>query len=232
MTNLFRAFDPSSLGNISINWLSALIILLIIPITPYVIRTTNNISLKNIFVLINKEFISILTFKRSPGSTWFLLRFFWFIFLNNFIGLFPYIFTASSHISFTLGLALPIWTGHVLYSWFKQPNFMFAHLVPKGTPIPLIRFIVLIELVRSIIRPLTLRIRLIANLTAGHLLLCLLSSRISVSILSPTAILVLRRLVVLVVLEIAVSLIQAYVFTLLTTLYLEEVQTKTIIIKW
>lgn len=102
--------------------------------------------------------------------------------------------------------------------------------MPKGTPVPLIRFIVLIELVRRIIRPLTLSIRLIANLTAGHLLLCLLRSSIATTLLSPTAILVLRSLVILVLLEIAVSLIQAYVFTLLTTLYLEEVQTKTIII--
>lgn len=90
----------------------------------------------------------------------------------------------------------------------------------------------LIELVRRIIRPLTLSIRLMANLTAGHLLLCLLSSRITTSILSPTAIIVLSRLTILVVLEVAVSLIQAYVFTLLTTLYLEEVQTKAIITNW
>lgn len=100
--------------------------------------------------------------------------------------------------------------------------------MPKGTPGALIRFIVLIELVRNIIRPLTLRVRLIANMTAGHLLLCLLRSNIS--ILRPgVRVGVIAGLVLLVTLEIAVSLIQAYVFTLLFTLYLEEVQTKEII---
>ena len=230
MTNLFSAFDPSSLGGTSLNWISTLIVLILIPATPFLIPTTTKIRLKTLFSLLNKEFSSLLTSLATPGSSWFLLRFFWFIFINNFIGLFPYIFTSSRHISYTLGLALPMWTGHILYSWIKQPNYMFAHLVPKGTPIPLIRFIVLIELVRRIIRPLTLRIRLIANLTAGHLLLCLLSSSITATLLSPTAIIVLRRLVILVILEIAVSLIQAYVFTLLTTLYLEEVQTKAIML--
>ena len=86
-------------------------------------------------------------------------------------------------------------------------------------------FIVLIELVRNVIRPITLRVRLIANLTAGHLLLCLLRSNLRLELLSPGAIAVLSGLCLLIVLEVAVSLIQAYVFTLLTRLYLEEVQT-------
>lgn len=90
------------------------------------------------------------------------------------------------------------------------------------------RFIVIIELVRNVIRPLTLSVRLMANMTAGHLLLCLLRSNVSIRRMS-SSILVLSALVVLVILEIAVSLIQAYVFTLLSTLYLEEVQTKALL---
>ena len=153
---------------------------------------------------------------------------FFFIFVNNFLGLFPYIFARRRHLSFALRIALPLWGGHIVLSWVKQPTFALAHLVPKGTPGALIRFIVLIELVRNVIRPLTLSVRLIANMTAGHLLLCLLRSNVSISRLS-SSILVLSALVVLAILEIAVSLIQAYVFTLLSTLYLEEVQTKTLL---
>lgn len=113
----------------------------------------------------------------------------------------------------------------MVFSWYTQPQFALAHLVPRGTPGALMAFMVLIELVRNLIRPLTLRVRLIANLTAGHLLLCLIRSNISLEFLGPGAVLVISGLVLLVGLEIAVSLIQAYVFTLLISLYLEEVQT-------
>lgn len=115
--------------------------------------------------------------------------------------------------------------GHMAYSLAKQPQYALAHLVPLGTPPALTRFIVLIETVRNIIRPLTLRVRLIANLTAGHLLLCLLRALMPLSLLSPVALVTLSGLSALLILEVAVSLIQAYVFTLLARLYLEEVQT-------
>lgn len=90
-------------------------------------------------------------------------------------------------------------------------------------------FMVLIELVRNLIRPLTLRVRLMANLTAGHLLLTLLRANLQPNI-SPVLLISLTAIVLLIFLEIAVSLIQAYVFVLLSTLYLTEVQTKTLII--
>jgi len=150
--------------------------------------------------------------------------------VNNSLGLFPYIFTRTRHIVFALAIALPLWVGHVILSWSKQPQYALAHLVPSGTPVALMAFIVVIEFVRNIIRPLTLSVRLIANLTAGHLLLCLLRSNIPASERFIVCGLVLGCLVLLVVLEVAVSLIQAYVFTLLSSLYLEETQTKTIIL--
>ncbi len=151
------------------------------------------------------------------------------IIINNRYGLFPYIFTRTSHIVFALRTALPLWVGHVRYSWYVQSQHALAHLVPQGTPVALMSFIVLIELVRNLIRPFTLSVRLIANLTAGHLLLCLLSSRIPGAALGG-CVAVLAGLVLLVILEVAVSLIQAYVFTLLRSLYLEEVQTKPLVL--
>jgi ATP synthase subunit 6 len=99
-----------------------------------------------------------------------------------------------------------------LFSFFKESS---THLVPSGTPIGLIRFIVLIELVRQLIRPITLGVRLAANLTAGHLLLQLLSSiRLRVTVMSQLPLLVL---------ELLVAVVQGYVFVLLLTLYLSEV---------
>merc|ERR1719458_1335363 len=121
------------------------------------------------------------------------------------MGLAPYIFTSSSHISFTLTLAIPIWIGRIIFSIKNQYNSLFAHLVPRGTPVALIPIIVIIETVRNIIRPGTLSIRLAAR---GLVILGLII-----------------RLILLLCLELAVACIQAYVFTILRSLYLNELRT-------
>jgi len=100
---------------------------------------------------------------------------------------------------------------------------MFAHLVPSGSPGGLIPFMVIIELVRSLIRPLTLSVRLVANIVAGHLLLTLLSSAATPHSGYMVYLIVLISLVLLRTLETAVATIQAYVFSVLSTLYLAEV---------
>ena len=97
-----------------------------------------------------------------------------------------------------------------------------AHLVPLGTPYALIPFMVIIELVRSVIRPLTLSVRLAANIVAGHLLIVLIRNPIA-RINFNFIILVLSALLLLLILELAVSFIQAYVFRTLTSLYVIEV---------
>merc|ERR1711917_25772 len=104
--------------------------------------------------------------------------------------------------------------GRIIISIIFQYNNLFAHLVPKGTPGFLIPVIVIIETVSNIIRPLTLSIRLAANIVAGHLLLTLLGSQIS-NISFTTFFLLL-------LLEVAVACIQSYVFIILNSLYLNE----------
>lgn len=99
---------------------------------------------------------------------------------------------------------------------------MLAHLVPLGTPYVLMPFMVLIESVRNIIRPLTLSVRLAANIVAGHLLLTLLRSQCAPARLLLISPLILS-LILLGVLESAVALIQGYVFRVLRTLYVNEV---------
>lgn len=102
-----------------------------------------------------------------------------------------------------------------------QPNNLLSHLVPLGTPFGLIPVIVLIETVSSIIRPFTLAIRLAANIIAGHLLLTLLGSQ---GIFSNRKILMLLlvTLILLLILECAVACIQSYVYSILSSLYLNE----------
>merc|ERR1719153_2213968 len=137
------------------------------------------------------------------------------------MGLAPYIFTRSSHISFTLTLALPIWTGSIVFSIKNQYNRLFAHLVPRGTPVALIPVMVIIETVRNVIRPGTLSIRLAANIVAGHLLLTLSGSQ-GPLLGIVTLIGLFVGLILLLLLEVAVACIQSYVFTVLRSLYLAE----------
>lgn len=156
-----------------------------------------------------------------PGTIFIYISIFFFIIFSNFIGLFPYIFTRTSHLSITLTLALPLWLGRIFISIIYQYNNLFAHLVPLGTPRFLIPVIVIIETVSNVIRPLTLSIRLAANIVAGHLLLTLLGSQgPSLSIMNLTILFI--GLYLLLLLEIAVACIQSYVFIILNSLYLNE----------
>jgi len=102
---------------------------------------------------------------------------------------------------------------------------MLAHLVPLGTPAALLIFMVLIELIRNVIRPLTLSVRLAANIIAGHLLLNLLGRQAPSSTYGPL-IGIIVAIVLLGVLELGVALIQAYVFSVLRTLYFNEVNNR------
>ena len=122
----------------------------------------------------------------------------------------------------TLSLSMPLWVAFILYGWINHTQHMFAHLVPQGTPGPLIPFIVLIETIRNVIRPGTLAVRLAANIIAGHLLLTLLGSTgpsLSMSLVT----LLLISQILLLTLEAAVAVIQSYVFAVLRTLYAREV---------
>jgi len=178
-------------------------------------------SFTKIIFFLEKELKAVFGESVIQGTIFIFIRIFFFILFNNFMGLFPYIFTRRRHISFTLTLALPLWLGRILISILYQYNNLLAHLVPTGTPSFLIPVIVFIETVRNIIRPLTLSIRLAANMVAGHLLLTLLGSQ------GPTLrifnlILLIGGLFILLLLEVAVACIQSYVFTILSSLYLNE----------
>lgn len=221
MTNLFSIFDPLVLF-FPVNWLSVVTALVILPNIFWLVKNQLFSSLSLLWKFLFAELHAVLGTQIIPGGATICATFFRFIALNNFLGLFPYIFTASRHLTFTISLALPLWLGYTLTAWTTTPISILAHLVPNGTPYPLTPFIVLIELTRNIIRPLTLSVRLAANIVAGHLLLTLLRSQAS-NPLYPVFLCVLRALILLTILESAVALIQAYVFSILSTLYVNEV---------
>lgn len=223
ITNLFSVFDPStSIFNISINWISTLIGIFIVPIIFWVIPSRLNIIWNLITITLHKEFKNLLGPNSINGRTFMFISVFSLILFNNFIGLFPYIFTRSSHLVFTLTLSLPLWIRFIVYGWFNHTQHIFAHLVPQGTPAVLMPFIVCIETIRNLIRPGTLAVRLAANIIAGHLLITLLGntgSSLSYYLLS----VLLLTQIALITLETAVSIIQSYVFAVLRTLYSSEV---------
>ena len=204
-----------------INWRSIFICSFFFPQLFWLVNSQISKSFLNIIFFLKKELDAVFGDFIIPGTIFIFVSIFFFIIFSNFIGLIPYIFTSTSHLSITLVLALPIWLGTILFSIIFQYNNLLAHLVPLGTPSFLIPIIVIIETVRNVIRPITLSIRLAANMVAGHLLLTLLGSQ-GPSSSSLVLVILLVSLVLLLILEVAVACIQSYVFTILSSLYLNE----------
>nr|YP_009648526.1 ATP synthase F0 subunit 6 [Micromus angulatus]AMW67869.1 ATP synthase F0 subunit 6 [Micromus sp. YW-2016]ARO47897.1 ATP synthase F0 subunit 6 [Micromus angulatus]QCE31817.1 ATP synthase F0 subunit 6 [Micromus angulatus] len=223
MTNLFSMFDPSTnILNLSLNWMSSLLGLMIIPYTFWILPNRFTFLWNKILITLHMEFKTLLGMNGHLGSTFIFISLFSMIVFNNFMGLFPYIFTSTSHMSMTLALALPLWMSFMLYGWINHTNHMFAHLVPQGTPSILMPFMVCIETISNFIRPGTLAVRLAANMIAGHLLLTLLGSTGPSMNLILINILLITQIALL-TLESAVAIIQSYVFAVLSTLYSSEV---------
>nr|YP_010035826.1 ATP synthase F0 subunit 6 [Brontispa longissima]QQQ89070.1 ATP synthase F0 subunit 6 [Brontispa longissima]UAJ48107.1 ATP synthase F0 subunit 6 [Brontispa longissima]URQ17580.1 ATP synthase F0 subunit 6 [Brontispa longissima] len=221
MTNLFSSFDPSTIY-LSLNWLSLMLMVLLAPSMFWLTPSRLNFFWIKISFVLHKEFKVLTSSSKMKGSTLIFISLFWLILVNNFMGLFPYIFTSTSHMMITLSLALPLWLTFMIKGWVENTFHMFAHLVPQGTPPVLMPFMVCIETISNIIRPGTLAIRLSANMIAGHLLLTLLGN-IGPSLNLPQLNILIILQILLLMLEMAVSIIQSYVFTVLTVLYSSEV---------
>nr|AGA82672.1 ATP synthase subunit 6 [Coilia dussumieri] len=160
------------------------------------------------------------------GHKWAILLTSLMIFLItlNILGLLPYTFTPTTQLSLNMAFAVPLWLATVIIGMRNQPTAALGHLLPEGTPTPLIPVLIIIETISLFIRPLALGVRLTANLTAGHLLIQLIATAAFVLLpMMPTvAILTATVLFLLTLLEVAVAMIQAYVFVLLLSLYLQE----------
>lgn len=161
----------------------------------------------------------------SKGYLTFIFSLFTFILMLNILGLFPYVFSPTVHISITMGLSFSIVVGATIYTIFNYSDKFFSIFTPLGAPIGLAPALVLIETVSHIAKIISLGVRLAANITAGHLLLAIISSFGFKILLSSWAIATIipgSILIFVIVLELAVAFIQAYVFCLLTTIYISE----------
>lgn len=139
----------------------------------------------------------------------------------NVLGLVPYVFSITSHLCINLVIAFPFWLSIVLMSIIYDCVGFFSHLQPLGAPVFLSPFLCLIELVRIVVRPLTLCVRLTANLSTGHILVGLLGSGFVFRNFS-LGLLILFIVTFYFLFELGVCFVQAYIFTLLPTLYLDE----------
>nr|WRY72439.1 ATP synthase F0 subunit 6 [Typhlocyba bilaminata] len=214
MNNLFSVFDPCT-GFLSMNWISTFIFLMMTPYKLWLNQNKLSLMLTNIINVLNKEMFMLMKYK---GTNMIMISIFMLIMWNNLMGLVPYIFTSSSQLTFSLTMALPMWMGLMIYGWTKKTNSMFTHLVPTGTPGILMPFMVMIETISNIIRPGSLAVRLTANMIAGHLLMSLLGSN------GPKMMIMTMIIFIgLMVFEMAVAMIQAYVLMTLTTLYSSEI---------
>nr|QXU60429.1 ATP synthase F0 subunit 6 [Xenoperdix udzungwensis] len=142
----------------------------------------------------------------------------------NLLGLLPYTFTPTTQLSMNMALAFPLWLATLLIGLRNQPSTTLGHLLPEGTPTPLIPALIMIETTSLLIRPLALGVRLTANLTAGHLLIQLISTATITMLPMIPSVSALTTIILflLTILEVAVAMIQAYVFVLLLSLYLQE----------
>nr|QGQ61300.1 ATP synthase F0 subunit 6 [Heterophasia melanoleuca] len=222
--SFFDQFSSPSLLGIPLILISITFPALLLPSPSNRWITSRTSTLQLWFInLITKQLMTPLNKK---GHKWALIltSLMIFLLLINLLGLLPYTFTPTTQLSMSLALALPLWLATLLTGLRNQPSISLGHLLPEGTPTPLIPALILIETTSLLIRPLALGVRLTANLTAGHLLIQLISTA-TVALFSTMPMLSLLTFLILfllTILEIAVAMIQAYVFVLLLTLYLQE----------
>nr|AHW99385.1 ATP synthase F0 subunit 6 [Martes zibellina] len=221
--NLFSSFiTPTMMG------LPIVIAITMFPsiMFPSPSRLINNrlISIQQWLVqLTSKQMLSI---HNQKGQTWALMLMSLILFIGstNLLGLLPHSFTPTTQLSLNLGMAIPLWAGTVIIGFRHKTKASLAHFLPQGTPLPLIPMLVVIETISLFIQPMALAVRLTANITAGHLLIHLIggATLALMSISTITAMVTFTILILLTILEFAVALIQAYVFTLLVSLYLHD----------
>nr|YP_009911583.1 ATP synthase F0 subunit 6 [Microsciurus sabanillae]QLD22585.1 ATP synthase F0 subunit 6 [Microsciurus sabanillae] len=221
--NLFASFTTPTLVGLPI-----VILIIAFPniLFPSPNRLVNNRLISFQQWLIQLVLKQLMTMHNLKGRTWSLMLISLILFIGstNLLGLLPHSFTPTTQLSMNLGMAIPLWAGAVITGFRHKTKASLAHFLPQGTPVPLIPMLVIIETISLFIQPMALAVRLTANITAGHLLMHLIggATLVLTSISTPTAMITFIILILLTILEFAVALIQAYVFTLLVSLYLHD----------
>lgn len=199
-------------------WLSALA-LRVLPPTLFLSCGTGTYWLIELKSILSKEYSLMMRPVIGVNIMPFILFVFFAVWASNFFGLFPYVPTPTRNIVLVFRFTLTLWVT-MLTCWALTSFGLFlSHLVPSGAPQGIIFALVAIELISNLIRPITLAVRLSANMLAGHMLIAVVNRYLR---LSPAVVFVVSFAVFIVVLEMCVAVIQAYVITSLSVLFLRE----------
>nr|YP_010698159.1 ATP synthase F0 subunit 6 [Brueelia nebulosa]WCF77120.1 ATP synthase F0 subunit 6 [Brueelia nebulosa] len=217
--NLFHCFDPY-VFMISVMPLKWMVLALFFFFTNWQL-----FSLFSSVDMVNKKVVGVMwnsfesLIKQINQSFLVIFSMIILIYIMNVIGLIPFMFTFTSHLSVNLSFSLSLWLSGVMVSIFKSLDGFFSHMVPTGTPLVLWVFLVLVESISLIIRPFTLSIRLMANVMAGHLIMNLFGIFICSSLNYFTLMFFQSMFIIF---EHCISLVQSYVFVSLLSLYWDE----------
>lgn len=221
MINIFSSFNPLNFFISFFLLINFLIVLNNILFFNEKLFSKFSFFLRNLFNFINNDFNKV---NNSKLSLRFLIIIFIFNIILNLINIFPYSFCFNSQINIFIFIRLLIWLSCILYSCIFFFYEIIFHLTPRGCPLLIRFFIVVIEFIRIIIRPITLGVRISANLISGHLLIHLLTE-FSFFLFNLNFIIFILSLIfilILTLLELRISIIQSYIFCTLINIYLCE----------
>lgn len=224
------------MSSISFTTFSLYIVIVLSIILGLNMLTTNNNKIIGSKWLISQEVIydTIMNMLKSmiKGNLWgyyypLIYTFFMFIFIANMVSLVPYSFALTANFMFIISLSFVIWLGITILGFYKHGLVFFSLFVPINTPLALVPLLVIIELLSYIARAISLGLRLSVNICAGHLLMSILSGLLFnlMSISFITFILGFIPLLIILaifLLELAIGLIQSYVWSILMASYLKD----------
>lgn len=195
-----------------------------------------NIFHKNLYNLIIETYYSF-TYSALSGQVTkrgnryipFFQYIFLFITVSNLLGMIPYSFSVTSHIAFVFGFSLTMFIGLQVIGFERFGLYFFSFFLPSGVPTFITPFIVILELISYSFRVVSLSVRLIANIVSGHMLLKLIMGFIFNMLMSGSffflAALSIALISALICLELAIAILQAYVYLVLCAIYLKDVLT-------
>jgi F-type H+-transporting ATPase subunit a len=220
-----------SLTNIGFYLIVGFMIMLILSVsaTNYNKLVSNNWSIaqESLYVTIHNIVTNQINAKNGQIYFPFIYTLFVFILINNLIGMVPYSFASTGHFALTFALSFTIVLGATILGFQKHGLKFFSILVPAGCPLPLLPLLVTIEFISYLARNVSLGLRLAANITAGHMLLSILSGFVYNIMSSGLIFFILGILPLLFIvafsgLELAIAFIQAQVFVVLSSSYIKD----------
>ena len=229
--NVYRIGPEISLGNVDISFTNASLFMIISALTiisilfvgtkrKAIVPTKIQLLTELSYTLVSKMISDTAGSKAKPYFP-FVFSLFMFVLFCNMLGMLPYSFTVTSHIIVTFALAAVIFVGVTIVGFVNYGTGYFKLFIPSGVPLFLLPLIVIIEIISYLSRPVSLSVRLFANMMAGHTMLKVFGGFvISLGILG--GLLPLSFTVALTGLEILIAFLQAYVFAILTCIYLND----------